>query len=99
MQVREPLADDQPQPQEWRELRVLQVIVQPPRGIQIRFLNYVRRVEPSPEPPVQAQVDHPQEAIPMPLEQLRERRAIPRSGEPEESACFARVIRRGHSHI
>ena len=98
MQVREPLADDQPQPQERRELRLPQVIVQPPGDIQIRFLDHVRRVEPSPEPPVQAQVDHPAEPVTVPLEQLREGQAIPRSGAPEESACF-RVIRRGDSHI
>ena len=67
MHVRQPLAHDQPQPQKRRELRVPQVIVQPLGGIQIRLLEHVRGVEPSPEPPIQAQVDHPAETVTVPL--------------------------------
>ena len=59
-----------------------QVIVQPPGDVQIRFLEHVRGVESSPEPPVEAQLDHPAEAVPVPLKQLREGLAIPRPGAP-----------------
>ena len=76
MQRRQPPADVQPQPEQRGELRVGQVGVQVAGDVEERLLDDVRRVEPGPQPRVQAQLHHAPEPVAMLFEQHRQRPAV-----------------------
>ena len=65
----EPHARDVAEPQEHRDLRVAEESRQRPGELDVRLLQDVRRVHPAMESAVQADLDHPAEAIPMVHEQ------------------------------
>ena len=76
MADRQPLAHDQPQPEERRQLRPLEVAVQAGRGVEERVLEHVGGVDPALEPCIHAQLDHPAQAVAVTLEQVRQRLAV-----------------------
>jgi hypothetical protein len=57
------LADNQPQPEERKQLRVAEIVIEALRRVEKRILDDVGRVEPAPDPCVKAEVDHPQQAV------------------------------------
>ena len=80
MADRQPLAHDQPQPQEGRQLRALEVTVQPGGDVEERVLEHVGGVDPALKARIHAQLDHPAQPLPVTLEQVRQRLAVaPRS--------------------
>ena len=98
MADRQPLAHDQPQPEEGRQLRAPEVAVQAGRGVEERVLEHVGGVEPALEPRVHAQLDHPAQAIPVALEQVRQRLAVAAAEPLDELLGVARIIRHDSPH-
>jgi hypothetical protein len=58
MLLHQPLADEQPQPEKEGHRGVLGVIGQPTGGINIRFLDDVRRIDPSLQSAIHSQSNH-----------------------------------------
>ena len=80
----EGLGGQETEPQEQRHgLRFAEVFRQPAGGLEICFLDHVRRIDPPLEPSAQAQGDHPPQPAPM-LGQGRFQRGevVPRRREP-----------------
>jgi len=73
VQLYQPLAHDQPQPQEHRHFRLLKITGKLASRLDIRLLNHVRRVDPSVQAPVEPQRDH----RPQPIAVLGQR-VVPR---------------------
>ena len=78
VQLHQPLADHQAEPEEQRELRIAEVLLQPLGHLDVRLLDHVRGVEPSLQARVEADLDHPAQAIAVALEQGVQRRPVPR---------------------
>ena len=68
--LQQPLAGEEPQPEEERHRRVVEVLRQPADRIEHRLLDDVGGVDPPLEPPVQPQGDHAAQAVAMPGQQL-----------------------------
>ena len=66
----------QPQPEQRGELGVGQVGVEVAGDVEERLLEDVRRVEPGPQPRVDAQLHHAPEPIAVLVEELRQRLAV-----------------------
>ena len=90
---RQPLAHDQPQPEERRQLRALEVAVQAGGGVEERVLEHVGGVDPALEPRIHAQLDHPVQPIPVALEQVRQRLAVAAAKPLDEMEGIARIVR------
>ena len=89
------LAGEEPEPQKERHRGIAQVLGQPGRGLQIRFLDHVRRVDPPLEPPIHPQGDHAAKPISVPRQQRPQDLPIPLRGLLEYSVGLARI--QGHS--
>ena len=84
MDVGEPLAGDQPQPEvERHRRRVAGVLGEPPADVEIRVLEHVRGVDPAREPAIQPQADHLPQPIARAVEQRGQRRLVALQGAPE----------------
>ena len=76
MELGQPLADDQPQPQEQRQLRVGQVVGELGDGVHERVLEDVGRVDPALEPAVEPGIDHPPQPGAVPDQRLAGGRSV-----------------------
>ena len=83
----QPLGHDQTQPEEWRQLRAPEVAVQAGGGVEEPVLEHVGSVKPALDPSVHAELDHSVEAIPVALEQVRERLAIAGAASRRVARC------------
>ena len=77
MERRQAIADDQSQPEEHRQPGIAQIALHPLRQVEEAVLEHVGGVDPTLEPRVHAQLDHPPQAVAVPLEKVRERRRSP----------------------
>ena len=92
MDHRQPIADDQSQPEKHRQLGVAQIALHPLRQVEEAVLKHVGGVDPTLKPRVHAQLDHPPQPVAVPLEQVGERPAIPGSEPLDQADGLARWI-------
>jgi hypothetical protein len=95
---RQPIADDQSQPEKHRQPGIAQVALHPLRHFQEAVLKHVERIDPTIKPRIHAQLDHPPQAVAVPLEQVGQRPAIPGSKPLEQADGFARWVVRDLAH-
>ena len=85
MDVGQPLAGDQPEPQvERHRRRVAGVLGEPPADVEIRVLEHVGRIDPAGEPAIQPQANPPAEPRAMAVEERGQGRLIAGQGAAEE---------------
>jgi hypothetical protein len=87
----QPLGHDQTQPEEWRQIRAPEVAVQASGGVEKPVLEHAGGVEPALDSRVHPQLDHPVEAIPVALEQVRERLSVAGAEPLDELLGVGRV--------
>ncbi len=92
MDHRQPIADDQPEPEEHRHLGIAQIALDPARQVEESVLEHVGGVDPTLEPRVHAQLDHPPQAVAVPLVQLGERTAVAGPEPLEDGDGFAGCV-------
>ena len=80
MLVHQPLAGQEPEPEEERHRGVLVVFRQPPGRVEARLLDDVGRVDPPLQPPVEAQGDHATQPLAVPAQQLPQSPLVPAHG-------------------
>ena len=85
MDVGQPLAGDQPEPEVERHRRgVAGVVGDPLADVEIRVLEHVGRIDPAREPAVEPQADHPPQPVAIAVEERGEGRLITGQGAAEE---------------
>jgi hypothetical protein len=85
MDVGQPLAGDQAEPEVERQGRgIAGVLGDPLADVEIGLLEDVGRIVPAGEPAVQPQADHPAEPLAMAVEERGQRRLIAGQGATEE---------------
>ena len=92
MQLQEPFADDQPQPEKQRVGGLAQVFVQAGDGLDVSFLDDVGCVDPPVEPAVEAQLDHPPQPHPVLGKNLVQGRLVPGTGLFQKAGCVGGVV-------
>ncbi len=92
MDHRQPIADHQSHPEEYRELGIAQITLQPLRQVEEAVLEHVGGIDLALEPRVHAEFDHPPQAVPVPLEEIGEHRAFPSSEPLEQANGLARWV-------
>jgi hypothetical protein len=96
MDVGQPLAGDQPEPEvEGHRRRVPGVLGDPLADDEIRLLEHIGGIDPAREPAVEPQADHPAEPLAMAVEERGQRRLIAGQGAAEEKI---RVVARRIGH-
>ncbi len=84
MDSRQPLAGQEPEPEEDRHGLGPRVVPELTRQVEIRLLEHVVRVDPSQELPVQPDAHHLLQAIAMPAEEGGQRRGVALAGPADE---------------
>ena len=96
MDVGQPLAGDQPEPEVERHGRgVAGVLGEPLADVEIGLLEDVGRIDPAGEPAVEPQADHPPEPLAIAVEERGQRRLVAGQGAAEEKI---RVVARRIGH-
>jgi hypothetical protein len=72
----QPFTDDEPKPQEGRQLGVSKIVLEPGRHVQESVLQNVGGVNPALESRIHAHLDHPAEAVAVLLIQVDQRLAV-----------------------
>jgi len=93
----EPVAREQPQPQEQRHLRLAEVVRELGHRFQVRFLEHVGRVHAALEPVVEPQGDHPPEAVVVVGQERGPGGVVAGRGRPEPVPGFVSSSRGGPS--
>ena len=95
----EPLAGQDAEPEEERNLRVLGELAGPPGEVDERFLENVGRVEPALQAAVEAEPDHPLEPLAVAVPEHHEGALIPGYPLPQEPDRVVRIVhdRRVHN--
>ena len=89
--VQQPLAGQEPEPEEERHRRVLAVLRQPAGRIEARLLDDIRRVDAPLQPAVEAQGDHAPQPVAVPAQQLPERPLVAPHGLLDQPRRLASV--------
>jgi hypothetical protein len=92
VQGQERLASEEAEPEEWGHGRLGDVLSRPPGDLKIGLLEHVRRVDPPPEPPVDAQANHVPQPLAVPGEQLGQRPLVAHLEAAEQVIIFALVL-------
>ncbi len=92
VQLQQPFANDQPQPQKQRIGGITQILVQPANGFDIGFLDHVGSVDASPQAAAQAQLDHAPQPSPVPGENLIYRRLVAAASALQKTGGVSGVI-------
>jgi hypothetical protein len=89
--AQEPLARNQPQPEEERNLRFLPGILgQLLHQVQKRLLEHVRRVHPTLKPPIEPQPDHLPQPFSVAVKQARQRLCVARGRATDQRVFLSR---------
>jgi hypothetical protein len=91
----QPLAREEPQPQEERQRRVGGVFLEAPRHVEAGVLEHVGRVEPALQPAVQPHAHHLLQSAAVPLEQLGQCPAVPAEGALQKNLVIAVIAWHG----
>ena len=94
--VHQPLAGQEPEPEEERHRGILEILRQPPGRIEARLLEDVGRVDPALQPPVEPQGDHATQPLAMPAQQLSQSSLIPAHGLLDQPARLTPIGTVGH---
>jgi hypothetical protein len=70
MNLGKSFANDEPQPEEERDLRVGQIAGKLRDGVGKPILQNIRRIDPATNPAIEAGLDHPPEPVPVTDERL-----------------------------
>src|SRR5262249_30096743 len=97
MQLAHLVAGDAPQPEEERDLGPVEIRSQAPPGLEVGILEDVGGIDPSLEPLIQPEGDHPPQPRAAAVDQGLPAPAVARGGEPEELVVLARFLwHQGH---
>jgi hypothetical protein len=88
VQLQEPIANDQPQPEKQRIVRLAQVFIEPTYYIDISLLDYVGRVDSRLEPAVEAQLDHTPQPGSVLGKNLIQSRLVPGASQFQQAGCI-----------
>ena len=91
--VREPLADDQPQPEEGWQVGAFEVPVQVGRGVKESILEHVGGVDPAVKPRVHPQLDHAAQAVSVALEQVGQGLSVASAEPRHQMLGVAAIVR------
>ena len=97
MLLQQPLAGQEPEPEEERHRRVLEVLRQPPGGVEVGLLDHVGGVDPALEAAVEPQGDHPPQPVAVPRQQLRPGPLVAPRGLLDQAVDVAVPRWRGHT--
>ena len=98
MDHRQPIADDPSQPEKHRHAGIAQIALHPLRQVEEAVLKHVGGIDPTLQPRVHAELDHPPQAVAVLLEQLGQRTAIPSPEPLEQADGFTRWVVPGLAH-
>ena len=94
----EPLAGEEPQPEEERHVRLPGVLGQPGGGVDVGLLDDIGGIDPALQAAVEPQRDHPPQAVARPHQQGAPGRLVPLCRPPEQASRLARFAGHGSVH-
>jgi hypothetical protein len=92
VQPRQPLPDDEPQPQKQRELRIAQVLLQALGHLDVGLLDHVRGVQARLEAGIEAYLHHAAQPVAVPGEQRVQGLAVSCPGTLDQVHGLGRVV-------
>jgi hypothetical protein len=96
----EPLKGQEPEPEKERHrIRLTSVLTQPVERLHACLLEDVRRIDSPPEPPVEAELDHPMQSVMVSLEQRTPQLTIARGDPAYGVQLFAGSWHGGHHNL